>query len=1262
MKSLMGTELMRICVKEDDDFPSVPPGFESYTSFALKRVEENEKHNDKNLTSSSTSASESQSTPVGNGVQFSDTAKVSRSLRRRPWINHGKCENGSDEDFDSERHDQNFSSRPCLPKGVIRGCPDCRNCQKVIARWKPEDAHTPHLEDAPVFYPTEEEFQDTLKYISSIRSRAEPYGICRIVPPRSWKPPCPLKEKSIWEGSKFATRVQRIDKLQNRNSGAKKSRIQNNMKRKRRCTRMGVDNGTGTEPNAVFCEAERFGFEPGPEFTLETFKRYADEFKLKYFRNDNLSHPSTNTAILNGISDPSVENIEGEYWRMVESPTEEIEVLYGADLETGIFGSGFPSKSSQVSVSYDQYIKSGWNLNNFARLPGSLLSYETSDISGVVVPWLYIGMCFSSFCWHVEDHHLYSLNYMHWGAPKLWYGVPAKDACKLEEVMRKHLPELFEEQPDLLHKLVTQLSPSILKSKGVPVYRCVQNPGDFVLTFPRAYHSGFNCGFNCAEAVNVAPVDWLPHGHIAIELYREQGRKTSISHDKLLLGAAREAVRAQWELALLKKNTLDNLKWQDVCGKDGLLAKAFKARVEMERVRREFLCSSSKAVKMESSFDAASERECNICFFDLHLSAAACHCSSDRYSCLDHAKQFCSCSWNSKFFLFRYDISELNVLVEALEGKLSAVYRWAKSHLGLALTSYVSVDKKPVVQGLKLHSSNSFHSSRVNMNKEMALHPTNKFIDNSQSTDAPIVDQATSANSKDQSYLKQGNSAEIVSPVSHTKELSIFNSSKPTCEIANGKVCVIKEESVICKSKPNAPVCQFNEEDSSYALSPPLAQHENEKSSHCRSDDIILLSDDEDEEMKMSDSKRKKEVPQMLAGSRNKASLCNDIEYKSLTIPLADASVVGEKEAIMLPREDPGSCSTQLLNVKQEPHEQRGPNLPSTPVDLSFHIGLTGAESVRNIPASSRVEAGDHSLESSEVRPPLKPQPSGTIKAKSEDNHEKLGGCSTSNVADNARAINGNVSCGPNNYRQKGPRIAKVVRRINCNVEPLEFGIVFSGKSWCSSQAIFPKGFRSRVRYINILDPCSTCYYISEILDAGRGSPLFMVSLENSPNEVFIHMSATKCWDLVRERVNLEIAKQHKQGRKGLPPLHPPGSLDGFEMFGFSSPAIVQAIEALDRSRVCNEYWDSRPFSRPQGQLSQAGQTTVNGGGGTDQGVPTNQHTHIGTVAAVKRLFKKANAEELNSLYSILTDSKPAAEQIPITQILLEEIHKTQSP
>lgn len=123
---------------------------------------------------------------------------------------------------------------------------------------------------------------------------------------------------------------------------------------------------------------------------------------------------------------------------------------------------------------------------------------------------------------------------------------------------------------------MTQLSPSILKNEGVPVYRTVQKCGEFVLTFPRAYHSGFNCGFNCAEAVNVAPVDWLPHGQTAVELYSKQHRKTSVSHDKLLLGAANRAVKALSDVLLLENNDLDNLRWKSLCGKEMLLPMALK--------------------------------------------------------------------------------------------------------------------------------------------------------------------------------------------------------------------------------------------------------------------------------------------------------------------------------------------------------------------------------------------------------------------------------------------------------------------------------------------------------------------------------------------------------------------------------------------------------------------------------------------------------------------------------------------------------------
>ncbi|KAJ1672825.1 hypothetical protein EV182_006419, partial [Spiromyces aspiralis] len=56
------------------------------------------------------------------------------------------------------------------------------------------------------------------------------------------------------------------------------------------------------------------------------------------------------------------------------------------------------------------------------------------------------------------------------------------------------------------------LSPSYLAAQGVPVNRVVQRAGEFILTFPHGYHSGFNYGFNCAESVNFALEGWLDIG------------------------------------------------------------------------------------------------------------------------------------------------------------------------------------------------------------------------------------------------------------------------------------------------------------------------------------------------------------------------------------------------------------------------------------------------------------------------------------------------------------------------------------------------------------------------------------------------------------------------------------------------------------------------------------------------------------------------------------------------------------------------------
>ncbi|GBN11260.1 Lysine-specific demethylase 5C, partial [Araneus ventricosus] len=242
---------------------------------------------------------------------------------------------------------------------------------------------------------------------------------------------------------------------------------------------------------------EAFGFEQAQrEYTLQEFGQKADEFKTNYFNMPVHRVPYS--------------HVEKEFWRIVNAVDEDVTVEYGADLHTIEHGSGFPNmKTKDLMPGDEEYVTSGWNLNNLPVLEGSVLKHINADISGMKIPWTYVGMCFATFCWHNEDHWSYSINYLHWGEPKTWYGVPGGKAEAFEEAMRSVAPELFTAQPDLLHQLVTIMNPNLLISQGVPIYRTNQQAGEFVITFPRSYHAGFNQGYNFAEAVNFAPADWL---------------------------------------------------------------------------------------------------------------------------------------------------------------------------------------------------------------------------------------------------------------------------------------------------------------------------------------------------------------------------------------------------------------------------------------------------------------------------------------------------------------------------------------------------------------------------------------------------------------------------------------------------------------------------------------------------------------------------------------------------------------------------------
>ncbi|KAM6924487.1 lysine-specific demethylase 5B-B [Xenentodon cancila] len=394
---------------------------------------------------------------------------------------------------------------------------------------------------------------------------------------------------------------------------------------------------------------EAFGFEQASrDYSLRAFGQMADAFKSDYFNMPVHMVPT--------------ELVEKEFWRLVGAIEEDVTVEYGADIASKEFGSGFPIPNGKfkVSPSDEKYLKCGWNLNNLAMMNPSVLTHVTADICGMTLPWLYVGMCFSSFCWHIEDHWSYSINYLHWGEPKTWYGAPGFAAEQLEEVMKKLAPELFESQPDLLHQLVTIMNPNTLMAHGVPIYRTNQCAGEFVITFPRAYHSGFNQGFNFAEAVNFCTVDWMPLGRQCVDHYRMLHRYNVFSHDEMVCNMATKA------------DTL-NMVLASAVHKDMVLM--IKEEQELREKVKKMGVVHCKEAKYDHLQD--DERQCAKCRTTCYLSAITCPCSPGVLVCLYHITHLCSCPVTNYTLNYRYTLDDLFPMMNAVKQRAELYDEWA---------------------------------------------------------------------------------------------------------------------------------------------------------------------------------------------------------------------------------------------------------------------------------------------------------------------------------------------------------------------------------------------------------------------------------------------------------------------------------------------------------------------------------------------------------------------------------------------------------
>ncbi|KAK3154984.1 hypothetical protein QOZ80_2BG0197400 [Eleusine coracana subsp. coracana] len=418
------------------------------------------------------------------------------------------------------------------------------------------------IPDCPVFSPSVEEFEDPMVYLSKIAPVAEKYGICKIVSPVYASVPAGTVLMKEQGGIKFKTRVQPLRLA-----------------------------GWSTDDKLAFFMSAR-------KYTFREFEKIANkEFVRRY----------SSAACL------PPRYMEEEFWHEIAFGKIE-SVEYACDID----GSAFSSSPN------DQLSRSKWNLKRFSQLPNSTLRLLRAAVPGITDPMLYIGMLFSMFAWHVEDHYLYSINYHHCGASKTWYGSPGNAASDFEKVVREHVYDheilLGEEENaafDVLLGKTTIFPPNILLHHCVPVYRAVQKPGEFVVTFPRAYHSGFSHGFNCGEAVNFAMSEWFPLGAIASQRYAHLKR----------IPLMRFQHYVRWSLVKMGARTL------------------YKADIDATVL-------------------------CGICKRDCYVAHIMCNCRADAI-CLCHEDEIrkCPCSCDRVVFV-RKDIFQLEALSEKFEEEI----------------------------------------------------------------------------------------------------------------------------------------------------------------------------------------------------------------------------------------------------------------------------------------------------------------------------------------------------------------------------------------------------------------------------------------------------------------------------------------------------------------------------------------------------------------------------------------------------------------
>ncbi|KAF8910264.1 JmjC domain, hydroxylase-domain-containing protein, partial [Mucidula mucida] len=369
----------------------------------------------------------------------------------------------------------------------------------------------------PVFKPTMDEFRDFEGYMNKIECWGMRSGIVKVIPPKEWVDALPPMKEQL-EDVKIKTPIE-----QHIAGTGGHFRQENMEKRKLMSIREWAelcakdDGGKMRAPRSTRRnKSEESQDEPIHDPASITTDLDADHPKSKKRpkRSDNQAAKHARDSDFLQTFQPHID------WLPPGTTSDDYTPEFCQELARQFWrncGLGKPAwygADSQGSSLFTPETEA-WNVAHLESALTRLLPSSDQGLPGVNTPYLYWGMWRATFAWHVEDMDLFSINYIHFGAPKFWYAIPQGRAKAFEQVMNGYFPTDGNRCNQFLRHKQFLVSPGRLAKDSMSPNHCVQQAGEFIITYPRGYHAGFNLGLNCAESVNFALDSWISLGRRA---------------------------------------------------------------------------------------------------------------------------------------------------------------------------------------------------------------------------------------------------------------------------------------------------------------------------------------------------------------------------------------------------------------------------------------------------------------------------------------------------------------------------------------------------------------------------------------------------------------------------------------------------------------------------------------------------------------------------------------------------------------------------